>query len=185
MYVYTLGNDVADDHARVQGGLGVLEDHLHLAVERLALIALRLVDVLALEEHLAASRLVEPDQHPSRGRLATTGLADQAERLTLVDLQRDPVDRLKVHPADPEVLLEVFDLEQRPAVLLAVRAPVPDLFRHFAPVIRAGGSMLGAIGWCSQQAALCSAEKVVYSGMSSAQIRIAYGHLAVKGQPFG
>src|SRR5215211_2400555 len=111
MYVYTLGNDVADDHARVQGGLGVLEDHLHLAVERLALIALRLVDVLALEEHLAARRLVEPDQHPSCGRLATTGLADQTERLALVDLQLDSVDRLQVLTAYPEVLLEVFDLE--------------------------------------------------------------------------
>jgi hypothetical protein len=161
VYVYTLGDDIADDHSRVQGGLGVLENHLHLAVERLALIALRLVDVLAPEEHLAARRLVEPDQHPSHGRLAATRLADKAERLALFDLECDPVDRLQVHLADPEVLLEVFDLEQRPAVLLAVRAPVPDLFRHFAPVIRAGGSTLGAIWWCSQHAALCSSENVV------------------------
>jgi hypothetical protein len=41
------------------------------------------------------------------------------------------------------------------------------------------------MGWCSQQAALCSEEKVVYSGISSAQIRIAYGQRGVKGQPFG
>ena len=158
VYVYTLGDDVADDHARVQGGLGVLEDHLHLAVERLAFIALRLVDVLAPEEHLAPRRLVEPDQHPSCGRLATTGLADQAERLALVDLQRDPVDRLQVLPADPEVLLEVFDLEQRPSVRARRSWSVPS-FRTPDPGREA--RRWGPSGWCSQHAALCSSENVV------------------------
>src|SRR5829696_199085 len=171
--VYALGDDVAYDHTRVQGGLGVLKDHLHLAVESPALIALGLVDVLAPEEHLATRRLVKPDQHPSRGRLAAARFADQAERLALIDLERDPVDRLKVHPADLEVLLEVFDLEQRPAGRLAVRAPVPGLFRHFAGLTRAGGSTSGAIWWCSQHAALCSSENVVYPGISSPQIRMA------------
>ena len=47
--VDTLGDDVADDHTRVQGGLRVLEDHLHLAVQDLALIALGPVDVLTRE----------------------------------------------------------------------------------------------------------------------------------------
>ena len=82
-------------------------------------------------------------------------------------LERDPIHRLQVRPADPEVLLEVLYLQER----LAVRATV--LFGHVAPPILAGGSTLGAIWWCSQQAALCSSENRVYSGISSAQIRMA------------
>ena len=171
--VYALGDDVADDHARVQGGLGVLEDHLHLPVEGPALIARRLVDVLAPVEHLAARRIVEPDQDPSRRGLAAARLADQAESLALVDLERDPVDRLQVLPADPEVLLEVFYLEQRPAVRAPVLGHALCPIRHLVPLTLAGGSTLGAIWWCSQHAALCSSENVVYSGISSAQICMA------------
>src|SRR5687768_2986744 len=171
VYVYALGDDVADDHARVQGGLGVLEDHLHLPVESLALIARRLVDVLAPVEHLAARRIVEPDKDPSRRRLAAARLADQAERFTLIDLERDPIDRLQVLPTDPEVLLEVFDLQQWPAV--AVLGHILCLIRHPVPLTLAGGSTLGAIWWCNQHAALCSSENAVYSGISSAQICMA------------
>ena len=101
VYVYAFGDDVADDHARVQRGLGVLEDHLHLPVEDLALVALRLVDVLAPEDHLAAGGLVEPDQDPPGRGLAAARLADEAEGLALVDGERDPIHRLQVRPADP------------------------------------------------------------------------------------
>ena len=82
--VQALGDDVADDHARVQGGLGVLEDHLHLAVQNACLLALRPVDVLAVEEHLARRGLVEPHQDPSRRGLAAPRLPHEAKGLAPV-----------------------------------------------------------------------------------------------------
>src|SRR5215213_2132537 len=171
VYVYTFGYNVAHDHARVQRGLGVLKDHLHLPIEDPALVARGLVDILAPEDNLAAGGLVEPDDYPPGRGFAAAGLADQPEGLPLVDAERDPVDRLEALPADPEVLLEVLYLQERPAVRLSAYAPV--LFGHLVPLTLAGGSTLGAIWWCSQQAALCSSENRVNSGISSAQIRMA------------
>ena len=53
MNAQRLGDDVAHPPARIERGIGVLEDHLHLAPQRPQL-AQRLVrDVLALEAKLA------------------------------------------------------------------------------------------------------------------------------------
>src|SRR5829696_1289732 len=69
--VDALGDDVADDHTRVQGSLRVLEDHLHLTVQNLGVISPGPVDVLPPEEYLAIRGLVEPYQNPSHRSLST------------------------------------------------------------------------------------------------------------------
>src|SRR5215207_1395388 len=165
MYIYALSNNVADDHTRVQGSLRILEDHLHLAVQNLGLVARGPVDVFPREEHLTIRWLVEPNQDPSHRGLAAPRFSYEAECLALLYLKRDPVHRLQRPPANPEVLFQILDVEDRPSVL--------GVFRHRVSPSRAGGSTLGAIGWCSQQAALCSAEKTVYSGNSVEQTRMA------------
>src|SRR4051812_44525549 len=123
-----LADDRADRLARVQGRVRVLEDHLHVAPQRLELRARLVRDVLAAVDQLAARRLEQPRDEAGRRRLAAAGLADDAERLALDDVEAHAVDGL--HGADllaeddplrqGEVLDEVADLDQlvggRPAV---------------------------------------------------------------------
>ena len=94
-----LADDRADRHARVERGVGVLEDDLHVAARARA--ARRLPsarDVLALEPDLARGRLDQAQDAAPGRRLAAARLADEAERLAGCDLEADAVDR--VHPFD-------------------------------------------------------------------------------------
>ena len=119
--LHRLGDDVADRHARVQRGVGVLEDHLQVAAHLAHLATVELRQVLALEDHLAGGRLVELQDGATGRGLAATGLAHQTERLTLLDVEGDAVDGLDradlALEDDPlgqrEVHHQVLDLEQR------------------------------------------------------------------------
>ena len=79
-----LAHDVADLGALVQGGLRVLEDHLDLTddlfVQFLGDLA---VDLLALEEDVAAGSRIDAADGTANGGLAGAGLADQREGLAL------------------------------------------------------------------------------------------------------
>ena len=115
-----LADDVADGHARVQRRVRVLEDHLHPAAHLAHLLAAELRELDAVELHLTGRRLVELEDGASGRGLAAAGLADEAERLALLDEEVDAVDR--AHGADlaleddplrqREVHLERGDLEQ-------------------------------------------------------------------------
>ena len=82
----TFGHDVVHLGPLVQGGHGVLEDHLHgadhLGVHLPADLA---ADPLALEEHLAAGDGVDAHDGTADGGLAAAALAHQGEGLALVD----------------------------------------------------------------------------------------------------
>src|ERR1017187_8529741 len=75
-----IGDDPADRLARVQRRVGVLEDHLHLAADRLQPRAPQLRDVATLEAHLARRRVEQPSDQAGRRALAAARLADQPER---------------------------------------------------------------------------------------------------------
>ncbi len=130
-----LADDVPDAHARVERGIRVLEDDLHVAAQALHLGARGAHDVDALEGDLAGGRLDQAQHAAPGGRLAAPALADEPQRLALVDVEGDAVDRVDVagralqHTAlDGEVLLEVADLEQAHATaLLEVREGGADL----------------------------------------------------------
>ena len=117
------GEDLADALAGVQRRLRVLEDHLHLAADRLHLPAAGLGDVVAVEADRARGRRQQPHQHADQRRLAAPGLADDPERLAGVEVEGDVVDGVDVrgraiddHPGlDREQHPQVVDLEQ-PAV---------------------------------------------------------------------
>ena len=85
-----LGDDRADRLARVQRRVRVLEDHLHLAAQRLAARAPReRRDVAAVERDRARSSASSSRSDQPRGRrLAAARLADDAERLALADVER-------------------------------------------------------------------------------------------------
>ncbi len=96
----------ADRFARVQRRVRVLEDHLHLAPDRLQPRALQLRDVLTVEADLARRRVEQAHDQPRRRALAAARLADDPERLAAHHVEVDPVDRL--HRAD-------FALDHDPA----------------------------------------------------------------------
>ena len=87
-----LANDVADFEARVQAGIGVLEDHLHVPPERPQRRLVEMRDVGALEAHRTTGRLEQPQDSAARGGLAAAGLADQPEHLASRDRQAQAID---------------------------------------------------------------------------------------------
>jgi hypothetical protein len=117
-----LADDLQHRHSRVERRERVLKNDLHVAPDRLQLAPRhrRQVHHLALvtEPDLAGSRLRGPEHHPTGGGLAAAGLAHQPERLALLDLETDAIDRLDVAngPAkqttlDREVFLDLLDVE--------------------------------------------------------------------------
>ena len=82
--------------ARMRGferRLGVLEDHLHVAAQRAAAGPAGSPNTSSPRNvNDPGRRLDEPQQAARRGRLAAARLADQAERLALVDGEAHAVD---------------------------------------------------------------------------------------------
>ncbi len=76
-----LADDVADGHPRVERGVRVLKDDLHLAPHLAELFALQLRQFAAEEIDRALGRLQELEHAVARRRLAGAGLADETERL--------------------------------------------------------------------------------------------------------
>jgi len=80
-----LAHALADRHARVERGIRVLEDDLHVATQRFELAAVQLEHVLALEEHPAAGGRRQAQDGAAHGGLAAARFAHQAERLPFPD----------------------------------------------------------------------------------------------------
>ena len=134
-----LGEGGADRHARVEGGVRVLEHDLEALPHLGQRLALRAGEGLPVEEDLAGRRRDQVEQHPPGGGLAAARLADQAEGLAPLDLERHPGDRRhEAHraaehaAADREVLDQVGRHEQR----LAQAGRVPSPARASRSVMR-------------------------------------------------
>ena len=112
--VDALGHNVHDLHALVQGGVGVLEDHLHPAGELLVLgSALLAHHFLAVKDDLAVGGLVELDDGATQGGLAAARLTHEAQGLALVDVKGHVVHSLEgLLLPHGEVLLQVLDGNQ-------------------------------------------------------------------------
>jgi len=81
----------AHPHSGVQGGIGVLKDHLHLAPEPSHGLLGQMSDFPAVEIDRACRGFDEAQQCPSQGGLAATALPYQAQGLALPDREIDPV----------------------------------------------------------------------------------------------
>ena len=86
-----LADDVADREARIQRRVPVLEHHLHRPPEGAEPPLGDGGDVLALEHDAPPRHRKEAQDQPPHRRLAAAALADEAERLPLVDVERDVV----------------------------------------------------------------------------------------------
>ena len=79
-------------HPRVERGVGILEHHLKIAARAPQRAATQVEDALAGELHGPAVGLLGTDHELAERRLAAARLADQAERLAGIDIQRDVRD---------------------------------------------------------------------------------------------
>ncbi len=86
------GDDLADGHARVERGRRVLEDQVEVLAQGAHGTAREVGDVGAVDANGAAGRFVEAYGAAADGRLATAGLADEADDLAAADGDRDAVD---------------------------------------------------------------------------------------------
>src|SRR5690606_38491219 len=100
-------DDLADRHARIEAGEGVLKDDLHATAQRPHGGTALVVDRLAVEPDLAALIVDEPDQRLAEGGLARARLPHDAQRLVAHQLDVEIVHRLE---------LEEVGLEKAPAL---------------------------------------------------------------------
>src|SRR5690349_13346848 len=88
-----LAQNLRHRHARIERGIGVLEDDLRLPAERAQFDVIEREQVTSLEAD--ASR-IGPDQPPHKtadGRFAAAGVADQRQRLAGLDMEAHAVNR--------------------------------------------------------------------------------------------
>jgi hypothetical protein len=120
-----LADEIEQRHARIERRERILEDHLHLAPQRSHLRRAQRAHLdhragRDAQEDFAARRLDRTEDAARRRRLAAAALADEAERLALVDVEVDPVDRahvalrtLQEALPDRKELLQFLDPQQR------------------------------------------------------------------------
>lgn len=116
-----LGEDLADGHAGVERGVGVLKDDLHAAAEGAEMAGGGVGNVGAVEVDRAAGGLDEAKHHAGDGAFAAAGFADDAEGLSAMDGEADVLDdgRFAVLPG------EIFGDDERPGHMRMV-APGPE-----------------------------------------------------------
>src|SRR5690606_36212547 len=92
VYGERLRDDIPHRHARVQGGVRVLEDHLHAAAHPSKLLAANRREIGVFKEDVAPRRAVELENCAAGRALAASALAHQSQRLAPKDVEREPVD---------------------------------------------------------------------------------------------
>ena len=138
MHPQRLGQDLAHGHARIERGVGVLEDDLHVPAQPAQRVLVEVGDLLALEAHRARGRVHQAQHQPAGGRLAAAGFADQRQRLAAGDLEADVVDgahqadqlAADQAAADREMLDQAVDLQDRDSVALAHAATSTGAFQQ-------------------------------------------------------
>src|SRR5262249_60696263 len=107
-----------DRKSRVQARHRILEAQRDLAAADAAQCAVALTDqVFALEDRAAAADTSVPREEPEDGQrrhaLPAARLADDAERLTARDVERDPVHRVDDPAPRRELDAQVLDAQER------------------------------------------------------------------------
>ena len=85
-------HDLAHGHARIERGERVLEHDLHAPAQRPQPLAVKIVDIAALEADGARGGLDQPRHEARGGGLAAAELADQGQGLAAVQCERDAIN---------------------------------------------------------------------------------------------
>ena len=88
------GKDGANAKTRIEGVVGVLEDHLDLLAVGAEGGAVQRGDFLAVVKGGAGGGILEANQNPTKGGLARATFTDEAKGGALVDLEGDIVEGL-------------------------------------------------------------------------------------------
>ena len=112
--------DIAYRHARVKARIRILEDHLHFAPEGQHIdrhFVFLIENNISVVDYLAVRGLIESEQSTADGSFAAAGLADETERLSLIDKERDIIDCLNEFfvlssAACREILLQVLHFNE-------------------------------------------------------------------------
>ena len=108
-----LADDAPDPHARIEGGIGILEDDgKPLAPGLLCLVASAL-QIDALETHLAAIGAQQAQQRKRHRRLAAAGLSHQRQGFPRGHREADILDRANDAVARGEMLGQMIDGKKR------------------------------------------------------------------------
>src|SRR5262249_25517896 len=107
----------------------ILEDDLHLATERAERAGCEPEERASVEEDVARRRLDEAEDQAPEGGFAASRLADETERLPVLDRERHGADRGHPGPrpgeepaADGVPLADVADLDERGCVHTRMQA---------------------------------------------------------------
>ena len=103
----------ADPHARIERGVRVLKDDLHVAPASAQGFWRQTQQVLAVEQELAAGRLDQAQHGARERRLAATGFADDADGLAACLGKAHAVHGIDPPALDRKMLDQVLDLQDR------------------------------------------------------------------------
>src|SRR6185295_10042761 len=84
-------DNIGNGHARVQAGVWILEDHLHLAANLSEFFPLQMDKVYILELNCTSGRAVELQDGTTSCRLAAARLTHQSKRFPTFDIETDPI----------------------------------------------------------------------------------------------
>jgi hypothetical protein len=97
-------DDLVDGLARIERGERILEDHLELSPERTQVPVRHPGDVDPVEEKRTATRLDQAHDRLAERRFSASGLADQPDNLTGMNMQVHAVNDLQRSIVDADVL---------------------------------------------------------------------------------
>ena len=97
-----IGDLVARAAARIEAAVGILKDHLHAGAHAAARCRCQIVQRVPVEEHAAAGRRQEVQQHAAERGLAAPRLADDTQCLTTPNRDVDLAHRFDLGaPREP------------------------------------------------------------------------------------
>ena len=125
-----LADCFTDGHARIQRGVGVLKDDLHLSSHSLHLHTAELGHINAVKQNLAGCRFVQAEDRPSHAGLSATGLTNNAQRFTPPDGKRNIVHCMQLAFGCVKKLFEISDYKLRFYFLLIIHHAVPPFWKY-------------------------------------------------------
>jgi len=97
-----LADDVQHAHARIQRGIGVLENHLHAGAQGTQRRLPHARDLLSVHYDLAAGRVFQPKNGAAQGCLAGSRFSDQCQRFATLNVDVHAVYRAHSTSFDPQ-----------------------------------------------------------------------------------
>ena len=92
-------DNVSRRHARVQRGVRVLKNNLHLAADWPHIGLIQVGDITAVKLDAAFGGIEQPEHGSAHGRFAAAAFAHQAEGFALIDVKTDAIDRINLADA--------------------------------------------------------------------------------------